>query len=359
MVNIEAKADRATELLELADRTLHAAMAVGPEQQQIVLKASETIEKIGRSMLRKIPEVAVLELPENATVKELRSARTRQAVRRGQELYLPIWSSAGHALPDVFRRTALFSASSGIQKQNDLVLAGDGAMLMSNAEIASFNDISLLLSGYRLCQYDRQVYATCLEFYRERPLAPVGSHQPIRTTFHALATLMGGTHNAKTYQAIRASLLRLSFATLRLRSKGIDTVVPSLLSVTFEDDGSSGEMHRRGLLLSITEPVADLFGRASWSTVDKAVSDYDGLRGWLANFYASFNMARWLSLETLYKLSGYDSRPVNFRNSLITALDKLQSDRTPESSRVRKYKISADRKQVLVALECWRSVRDE
>ena len=38
----------------------------------------------------------------------------------------------------------------------------------------------------------------------------------------------------------------------------------------------------------------------------KAASDYDGLRGWLVNFYASHDKACWISLEMLYKLSGHD-----------------------------------------------------
>ena len=347
-------AQRALAMRELADLTAEAALTAAPGYQSVVLKASETISRVAGGLARKVEGPAVLVLPDNATPQELRTARTRQAARRGQEVYLPSWSSVAQALPDAFLRTALFAASSSIQKQNELVLAGDRSLLVANEEIAAFRDISLLFSGYRLCQYDRQVYATCLEHYRELPLAPEDSTRHIRTTFHAFAQQMGGTHNAKTYLAIRASLLRLSFAQLRLRYGRLNIEVPKLLSVTFEDGGPSGDMHGRDqLLLRITEPVADLFGVASWSTVHKAASDYDGLRGWLAHFYASHSRARWVPVETLYKLSGYESRMSNFRDSLTKALDKLRSPRTPECSRVKEYTFSPDRSKVYVVREAW------
>ena len=353
----KSKAERATELRQLGDLTAQGAMTASPGHQLNVLKAAETIIQFASNMAKKVDEPAVVLLPSNATQKELGVARARQAVRRGQEVYLPIWSSVAHALPDAFLRSALFSASSGIQKQNDSVLAGDQSLLVANKEVVTLSDLNLVFSGYPLCQFDRQVYATCLEYYRDRPLAPEGSTQHIRTTFHEFAQQMRGTHNAKTYLAIRASLLRLSFARLHLRYGGLDIVVPNLLSVTFEDGGPSGEMHGRDLLLlRITEPVAELFGKARWSAVDKAASDYDGLRGWLANFYASHSRARWLPVETLYRLSGYESRFDNFRSSLIKALDKLMSPETPGCSRVEQYVFSKDKTRLYVVRVGWATV---
>lgn len=359
MARFDAK--RAAEMRQLADLTAEAALTAAPGYQQIVSQASDAIHRMAGSMARKVKgdEPAVVVLPDNATMQELSTARTRQAARRGQEVYLPSWSSAAQALPDAFVRSALFSASSAIQKQNDRVLSGDRSLMVANEEIAAFRNISLLFSGYRLCQYDRQVYSICLEYYRERPLDPEGSTQHIRTTFYAFAQQMGSTHNAKTYLAIRASLLRLSFAQLRLRHESLNIEVPKLLSVTFEDGGSSGEMHGGELLLRITVPVADLFGVASWSTVHKTASDYDGLRGWLANFYASHSKARWIPVETLYRLSGYNSRFDNFRDSLVKALDKLKSPCTPDCSRVKQYKLSPDRSQLYVVRDRWMSRNGE
>lgn len=345
MAKRKTKADRVAELHNLADLTSQAAMTPGPGYQQVVLQASETIDQFASSMARKAEaqKPAVLVLPDIATRQELGIARTRQSVRQGQDVYLPIWSSDNIALPDAFLRSALFSASSSIQKLNSRVLEGDRSLLVADVEVATLSDISLRLSGYRLCQYDRQVYAVCLEYYRDNPLAQQDGDKYIRTTLRQIANQMGGTHNSKTYQAVLASLLRLSFAQLRLRYSERTIEVPKLLTVSFGDAGRTGALEGREFLLMITQPVAELFGEARWSQVSRVASNYDGLRGWLASFYASHSKARWIPLETLCKLSGYESRMDNFRQSLDKALDKLKSPDTPEAVRVQKYIFSKDK----------------
>ncbi len=356
MAKRKTNAERIAALRELAERTATAALTAEPGYQMTVLDASEKLGEIADSLTRKTAaeQPPVLVLPDNATNPELRTARTKQAARRGREVYLPSWSSVAQALPDAFLRTALFSSSSSIQKQNDQVHAGDRTLLVADQEIASFPDIRLMFSGHRLCQFDRQVYATCLEYYRELPLAPEDCTRHIQTTFHAFASRMGSTHNAKTYLAIRASLLRLSFAQLRLRYERLNIEVPKLLSVSFEDGASTGDMHGSDmLLLRVTEPVAELFGVASWTAVDKVAVDYDGLRGWLANFYASHGKAKWLPVETLYRLSGYESKLSNFRESLVKALDKLKEDSTPLCSRIAKYHFTKDKASLYVVREEW------
>ncbi|WP_079436794.1 hypothetical protein [Zoogloea sp. LCSB751] len=80
--------------------------------------------------------------------------------------------------------------------------------------------------------------------------------------------------------------------------------------------------------------MAELLEVGCWTTVDKVAVDYDGLRGWLANFYASRGKLNWLPVETLYRLSGYESKLSNFRDSLSNALDKLMKSSTPLCSRI-------------------------
>ena len=356
MARRKSLSDRATELRQLAGETATAALTAGRGYQTVVLDAAETLTQIADSLERKVSAVepAVLVLPNTATPQEVMAARTRQSVRYGQEVYLPSWASVSRALPDVFLRTALFSSSTSVQKQNSQVLAGDRSLLLDALAIASFRDTKLICSGYRLCQYDRQVYATCLEYYRERPLAPRDCAPQIRVSFYEFADRMGGTHNAKTYLAIRASLLRLSFAHIRLRYERLDIEVPTLLSVSFEDGGATGDMRGADtMLLAVAEPVAELFGVAAWTAVDKAVADYDGLRGWLASFYATHGKAQWLSVEALYRVSGYESRMTNFRVSLTTALDRLMDPATPLCSRVARYQFSENQAKILVVREEW------
>jgi len=334
--------------------------------QQITLKASDEIDKMADRMERKAKAVehepAVLVLPDTATNQELATARVRQAAKRGQDVYLPSWSSVARVLPNAFLRTAVFSTSSSIQKLNDQVLAGDRSLILANEEIATLKNMRFLFTGYRLCQFDRQVYATCLEYYRERPLAPMDCTRHVRTSYHEFASRMGGNHNAKTYVAIRVSLLRLSYAQIRIRSERLDIEVPKLLSVHFDDGSASGEVKGADqLMLRVTESVAELFGVGDWTGIDQKVVGYDGLRGWLASFYASHKKSQWLPVDTLYRLSGYESKPSNFRDSLVKSLDKLKEPGTPDCSRVERYSFGTyldkdtgkERERVIVYLERW------
>lgn len=360
-------ADRIAELRNLADVTSQAAMTAAPGFQLSTLEASEEISKMADRMERSKAkaaerEPAVLVLPETATNQELATARVRQSTRRGQDVYLPSWSSVARALPDAFLRTAVFSTSSSIQKSNDQVLAGDRSLILANEEIATLNNMRFLFTGYRLCQFDRQVYATCLEYYRELPLAPMDCTRHVRTSYHEFASRMGGTHNAKTYLAIRVSLLRLSYAQVRIRSQRLDIEVPKLLSVHFDDGSENGEMKGADqLMLRVNESVAELFGVGAWTAIELPAVDYDGLRGWLGSFYATHDKSMWLPLETLYRLSGYESKPSNFRDSLIKALDKLKSPDTPECSRIARYSFGTyldkntgkEKERVIVYLERW------
>lgn len=347
------------ELRDLADQTSKAALTAAPGHQDVVKNAAKKIDAFADGMERRRSAVAeavpaVLVLPDLATNQELATARVKQSTRRGQDVFLPSWSSVARALPDAFLRTAVFSTSSSIQKSNAQVLAGDKSLLVANEVIASLNILSIIFSGYRLCQFDRQVYAACLDYYRERPLAPTNCTKHVGTSYHEFAGRLGATHNAKTYKAIRASLLRLSFAQIRMRRDSMDIEVPKLLSVHFDDGSATGELKGSDtLMLRVTESVAELFGVGSWTAIDQQVVSFDGLRGWLGSFYATHKGPKWLPVETLYKLSGYESKPSNFRDSLVKALDKLKEPETPECSRVEKYVFSKDQTKLRVILGRW------
>lgn len=221
---------------------------------------------------------------------------------------------------------------------------------------------ALSYTGYLLCQFDREVYANCLEYYRERPLAPIGGTQHIQTSFFEFASRMGISYGLRSHIAIRASLLRLSFAQMRLRYKRLNLEVPKLLSVSFEDGEAGGDYKGSDTLdLRVTTEIAELFGPGEWTSVELAAVGYGGLKGWLANFYAGHSYKKWLPIKTLYKLTGYESHMRNFKASLRTALDKLMSEETPECSRIEKYYFSEDEKDLLVIRTAWSSntARDE
>ncbi|WP_217709370.1 plasmid replication initiator TrfA [Paraburkholderia atlantica] len=351
--------DRAGELRVLAVRTAEAALGAAPGHQSAVLDAAERLDQIAGSLERKAAkesaEPAIVVLPPDATVEEVRNARRRQATRRGADVYLPSWSDMAQALPNAFLRSALFGTGRRIQAENDRVLSGDQTLLVAGKEVATFQNLTLTFSGHELCQFDRQVYATCLDYYRERPLCPDECPRHVRTSFYEFACRMGTAYSVKAHRAIRASLLRLSFAQMRLRYQRMNIEVPKLLSVTFEDGEAGGDFKGSDmLLLRVTASVAELFGPGAWTAVAKEAVGYDGLTGWLASFYASHSTPRWLSVESLFALSGYESHFRNFKASLVRALEKLKDEKTPLCSRVASYYFSKDGTKLYVIRSEWR-----
>jgi hypothetical protein len=350
------------ELRQLASLTAEAALTTAPGRQMTVLDAAGRLDRLADGLERRakkaFSEPAVAELPSNATSEEVQHARHRQATRRGSEVYLPSWSAMARALPNAFLRSALFSAGRSVQADNAKVLSCDPTLLVAGKEIATFRNLTLTLSGYELCQFDRVVYASCLDYYREAPLCPEESLKHVRTTFYEFAHRMGNEYSVKAHQAIRASLLRLSFAQMRVRYNRMNIEVPKLLSVTFED-GEPGKDFKGSdtLLLRVTTSVAELFGPGAWTAVENEAVRYDGLKGWLGSFYAGHSGPKWLWVEALYLNSGYDSHLRNFRAGLVRALEKLKDPQTPAYSRVATYRFTDDGSRIYVVRSEWGAER--
>ncbi|WP_244103924.1 hypothetical protein [Burkholderia ambifaria] len=349
---------KVAELRALANLTADAALTAAPDRQMTVLDAAKHLQDIADGLERRerkaLEQPAVAELPANATANEIQHSRRRQATRRGAEVYLPSWSAMARALPNAFLRSALFSAGRSVQADNAKLLASGSICLVAGKEIATFKNMTLTFSGYGLCQFDRQVYSTCLDYYREIPLCLEESLGHVRTTFYEFARRMGNEYSVKAHRAIRASLLRLSFAQIRIRYERMNIEVPKLLSVTFQD-GESAEDFKGSdiLLLRVTTSVAELFGPGSWTAVDNEAAGYDGLRGWLASFYAGHARPQWLRVDLLHRLSGYVSNKRNFKGSLLRALEKLKDPQTPSCSHVARYRFSEDGTQIFVVRSAW------
>jgi hypothetical protein len=315
----------AAELRTLAQMTAHEAISPMPNQTALLEVANRLAEKAGLMERKRAPAIAVL--PSNATESEIGHKRRTQAVRVDKEVFLPSWKSLTHIMPSAFLRSALFSSGRSVQSN----WASDPeatSLLVSNKKIATSKDVTMTLSGYELCQFDRRVYSTCLDFYRERPLAQDGQDL-VQTTFYAFALRMGGLYGSDPHKAIRASLLRLSLAQIRLRTKSRNLELPKLLSVSF-DELSNGETKGSDCIsIQVPESIAELFGHGSWTSIDTTVSRYDGLKGWLGCFYSSHSKEMALPVTYLHRLSGYDSHLRNFQDGVIRALDKLKESDSP------------------------------
>ncbi len=349
----------------LADATARAATDAAPLEREKLLEASSTLSSLARSSERRIKgnDDAVKLLPSNATKAEVTSSRRRQATRHGVDTYLPSLSDVVQIMPHELLRCSLFSSNRTVQAKNEQVLSGDISLLVANKKIASFNNVTVELSGYELCQFDRIVYATCLDYYRERPLSREMERRYVATNFYEFTQRMGRSYSTILHRSTRASLLRLSFAQLRIRKERLNLEVPKLLSASFEDSeqgsGSLVEVGRpRGsdrLWLQVGESVAELFGPGAWSGFDQKMAHYTGLQGWLASFYATHQAPLWLDVKKLYDLSGYESRFSNFRKGLCEALDKLKAPGTPRSCKIVDYRFTADGTKVEVHKAAWKA----
>ena len=321
------------------------------ETRALAQAAAETVEAVARRQHhRKEVEAAapVLELAPNATPKEMSVARQRRAVRRGKDVFLPSWKDATVALPNALLRSALFSASSTNREA------------LFEAPIAAQGDVVLTLTGHQLCDYDRRVFAACLNHYRDdRPLSPdEASPAWVTLSFYQFAQDLDTSYGAKVHKAIRDSLIRLSAAHLRVRMHRRDIPLPRLIDVAF-DDGYAGQEPTDCMLrgsdrvaFRIFESMANLFGPADWSAVPQpALNEYAGLASWLASFYSTHAKPYPLKVANLYELSGVTCELREFRRMLKTALEKLQRDDANPYLRVARFVLTKD--ELTVHLARW------
>ncbi|HDR9103651.1 hypothetical protein [Paraburkholderia sp. A3RO-2L] len=327
-----------------------AAAQVQGETQALLNAAADTVETVARRKQRRAAAESthpVLELSENATPSEVRVARQRRAVRRGNDVYLPSWKDATVGLPNALLRSALFSAGS----------VSDKALF--EAPIAAQGDVVLTLTGHQLCDYDRRVFAACLNHYRDdRPLSADDSSPWVGLSFYQFAQELGSTYGAKVHKAIRSSLVRLSAAHLRVRVNRRDIPLPRLLEVTFSD-GYSGNVPEDCHLLGsdqvafrIFESMANLFGPAQWSAVPQpALTGYAGLAAWLASFYTTHSKPYPIKLTDLYAYSGVTCEMREFRRMLKTALEKLHRADASADVRVERFELTKD--ELTVHLASW------
>ena len=307
--------------------------------------AADTMQAIAN---KREGDEPVLELAANASNIELREARLRQAVRRGVEVYLPSWRETNTGMPNLLLRSALFAAANNPDEA------------VAEETIASQGDTSITLTGFRLAGYDKRVFAVCLNHYRQdRPLSAVqGECQWIRISYWQFAKELGVEPGSNVYKAIRASLIRLNAAHLRLRLKRRDIPLPRLIEVAF-DDGHNAAAPASSLVkggdviaFRVLDAMANLFGAQEWTAVcDSAVHDFSGLPAWLATFYSTHARPYALQVSDLWRYSGAVCDLREFRRRLKSALEKLQGEDVPAAIRVAGYELKGT--MITVRLERW------
>lgn len=312
-------------------------------------KAADTLDSLAQSQLNRIKKDAdpVQVLADNASVSEMRHARQRRAVRRGDSVYLPSGREGSIALPNVLLRSSLFAAATA-----------DRSTFASH-ELASQGDTSLRMEGRRLYDYDRRVFAVCVNSYRgDRRLCSDHADEWVKMTFWQLAKALHVSYGANVHQSIRNSLERLNEATIQVRIKGVDIATTRLIRVSFEADPeldvTPGRPTRGSdtVAFQVPDTLANLFGRARWTAVEESVlHSFSGLPSWLACFYSTHQSAYALSVEDLWRYSGVLCDLREFRRRLNTALLRLQAEDVPTQVRVERFTISNGK--LLVELVRW------
>ncbi|WP_374483441.1 hypothetical protein [Zoogloea sp.] len=316
-------------------------------------KGADRLESLAASeeRKRKANEGGVLVLAEDATNQTVSRERSRQAVRRGRDVYLPLRREGAVLLPNILLRSALFSANNN---------AGEELVNEPIASLGQKNELTF--TGPRLGCYDRRVLAACLQYYGAGvPLCPEGGEgQWIKVTFWELARSIRCSYGTTVHIAIRNSLKRLHKAQLRARFDGWGIPQLRLLEVAFDDGEDGLENSTRSpkgsdvVAFRIGASMAKLFGLNVWTAVNLSVAhDYSGLASWLANFYSTHAKPYTLTLSYLYELCGVVCSLPEFKRRLKNALTRLQKDDVPDGCRVGCFEL--DNESLTVTLVRWGS----
>jgi hypothetical protein len=330
------------------------------ESTKVILQAAAaSLESLVRSRERRESALTsnVLEVCVDASTKDIRHARCRRSVRRGKDVFLPSWQDFSFGLPNALIRSAIFSVAPYAEQDKNLALL--------DVPIAAQGDTVLKLSGHRLYDYDRQVFAAALSYYAEdRPLSAGGESSWVRVSFWQFSKALGITYGPNVHTAIRNSLIRLNAAHLRIRANRRDVPMPHLIEVIFDDDFAdekSSETRSKCsdlIAFRVPEGMAELFGPTGRTAIPSAaLTEYSGLPRWIASYYSSHSKPYALAISDLYRYSGADCGLIEFRRRLKKALLKLQEETTADKLRIADFTINKKNDEVTVVLACWNELK--
>ncbi len=302
----------------------------------------------------KSTENAILKLDIYTHEDDIKKARLLQAVSVGDKVYLPFCTHSERVLPHCFIRSPLFPASEKENlKENTSTSRPTAANSPNNTDeekeptdevhsitVASSKSqkITLTLKGSRLLSYDRAIFSACLSMYSDQPLASGPDSPWMEISFGALAKLSGTTRGSSSYEAMKASLHRLSTTALTIGQSTGKTRIS--LNPLLEIRSELGEKsNAQKIKFKISQEIAELFGRQSWWRFPNDVLKKQGLEGWIASYFASHKKPKALPLSYLYRLSGLRCKESDFKKLLTNALEKLKSAETPSQARVLNYKL--------------------
>ncbi|GKS86102.1 hypothetical protein AVMA1855_18140 [Acidovorax sp. SUPP1855] len=328
-------------------------------QKDVIHRAAARAERASR-----VPGEPILQLPPNATPNEVNSARKRRSVRRGKDIFLPSWKPETTGFPNVLVRSALWSMRTigltpdGVTEAQNAVdqdtISGDIDQEPGGRLIPGMGDFTLINRGPALGSYDRRVFASCVDYYKDRPLSPGGDSSWVEVSFYLFVNQMGVAYSAESHRSLRASLERLSALSLHLRHDGFERHLPRILEVSFADGKARGDISSGSdkIVFRVLEPLAELYGPAKWTAVPhSALNAGKGLKSWVATFYSTHRRSLPLPLALVQRLTGTGATTAKFTFQLKESLKNLQESNVPEAVRVADYSVS--KTEVTVHLTRW------
>jgi len=369
-----------------------------PEAQQRLLKMADSRDHSAARLLAGQPTEAILELPHTASKAEVQDARRLQSVRHGDDVYLPACAPTATPFPNVFARSAVFSAGA---EEHPLV----------EAEIpVAGGDRRILFTGLRLNDFDVRVYCGCLKAYRTRPLDKtaeadnVSGSFAVQTTFFKFITgVLGMAYTPETHFAVRGSLYRLFQANLTLIQRHEVSTCPNLIKGRFTDGlaqydlttlpsltktpGATAEQTKQQraarqtilgqslsgsdeIAFSLYANIAELFGPTDWTALSDTVTKYRGLSAWLFAFYSThsvpfdYKMSRLLELSRAHDLAEQPDKPRtlsqkkkelrDFRCAIKDNLTALSKSKAGEPAFVDRFEVDELNDTIRVHLTQWR-----
>lgn len=296
--------------------------------------AAEDYERRARQQELAKNAMAVFRLRNDASPRELRDARAKQAVHWRGRFYIPLALHGHCVLPSNLLRSSLFAATTRREE-------------FESADLPVAGRHHLRVTGPRLNGYDRKVFAACVNKYQDRPLAQADDDW-IKISLFELTKAVGIQPGPSVYQAISQSLDRLCAVQLEAHISGARVNWERLIRVRAIEGTSI-----KAVEIQIHESIAIFFKRGQWISLPvKILQKCTGLTGWLVCFLRTHSAPYSMEHTYLKEISGSTCSTAEFRRRLKQSIATLQSDRTPESVSI--SDVAWEKNCLAVVLSRWR-----
>lgn len=255
--------------------------------------------------------------------EEVLKARTKEAIRLGNDTFLPVWNDDEVGLPLAFVRSSMFPATN---QTPEGIPEGRHHPLNIWSE-----KVGIQLTGTMLSSSDRLTFAACLMHYRNHPLAPEDGGVWTDTNLSRMMRLMKLAPGTSGRRRVLDSLDRLNRVSVLIADSNRKTTIAPLVEVDFSQQ--RGDL-AGPLRIRVRENLAHLFHRNKWWRFPLSVVSEPGLAGWAGCYFLSHKRAEDVPLSKLKHLSGTRSPTASFRQQLTRAFKKLHSGTEAKPSHV-------------------------